>query len=226
MTRVGRRARTVLLAGVAFACASSPPDATGPDYLRWVAFEAPFNEHFLLRWPSDRMPLRVHLPDPPASLFPDPEAIEASVRDGILDWSDVAGPGIPSFRFVETEGDADIRIRWAERPSGNWYVAYCAYQIDALQRRFGVEHVLVTGRWRDGHLADMHDVYAVVLHEMGHALGLIGHSPEPGDIMYASATITSSTALSERDRATLRALYAKPIGTRIMGARRERAVVY
>ena len=165
------------------------------------------------------MPLRVHLPPPPPGLFEDPREIHDSVRDGVMDWTDAAKPGIPSFTFVESAGDADIPIVWAEKASGDWYIAYCAWDIQPFARRFGVAQILVTARWGDDHVADLHDVYATVLHEMGHALGIGGHSPDPQDIMYASASETATTGLSERDRATLAELYARPIGTRVVGAR-------
>jgi hypothetical protein len=215
-------ARALPLALIATGCAEprSPAAPASADYLRWVSFEAPINENVLLRWPLEAMPLRVYLPKPPDGLFPDPDVIQLSVRDGVMDWADQAAPGVPSFVFVDAAGDADIRFRWAAQPNGDWYVAYCAYQLDLLTRRFGVEHILVTGRWKDGRLADMHDVYSVVLHEMGHALGLGGHSPDAADVMFATGT--GHTGLSERDRATLRALYAKPIGARVTGARKER----
>jgi predicted Zn-dependent protease len=203
------------------ACAGSGP-GRGPDddYLRWVAFEVPVNEFVLLRWPERRMPLRVHLPPPPEGYFDDPVAVLDSVRDGILDWSDVAAPGVPSFAFVERAGDADIPVVWARDAAGGWYIAFCSYDIDVMTRRFGVSHVLVTARGRDGHPADLHDVHRVMLHEMGHALGLTGHSPEPGDIMYGGG-MSRSTAegLSARDRSTLRILYSRPIGSRVVGAR-------
>jgi predicted Zn-dependent protease len=136
-----------------------------------------------------------------------------------MDWTGAAKPGIPSFTFVEKAGDADIPIVWAREPSGDWYIAYCVWDIQPFARRFGVAHILVTARWGDDHVADLHDVYATVLHEMGHALGIGGHSPDPQDIMYPSASATATTGLSERDRATLAELYARPIGTRVVGAR-------
>jgi predicted Zn-dependent protease len=165
------------------------------------------------------MPLRVHLPTPPSGLFEDPGAIFDSVRDGVLDWTDAAGPGIPSFTFVDTAGDADIPIAWAKQPDGDWYIAYCAWDIQPFARRFGVSQILITGRWGDGHVADLHDVYATVLHEMGHALGIGGHSPDRRDIMYSEISGTATRGLSERDRATLAALYARPIGNRVAGGR-------
>lgn len=184
------------------------------DYLRDVTFELPGHQRVLLRWPLDKMPLRVYLPSPPDGFFPDTEAILDSVRGGITDWTDVAAPGVPSFAFVDDPGRADIRIRWAETPIGDYYVAYCAYELNLYTRRFGVEHILVTGRWQDGRLADLHDVHRVMLHEVGHALGLGGHSDDPGDIMYGRSASEPVHALSARDRATLRALYERPNGSR------------
>jgi hypothetical protein len=196
--------------------AGREPDA---DYLRWTAFEVPVNEFVLLRWPERSMPLRVHLPPPPEGLFDDPVAVVDSVRDGILDWSDVASPGVPSFEFVASAGDADVPVVWARDSAGGWYIAFCSWDIDPLTRRFGVSHVLVTARGKDGRVADLHDVYAVMLHEMGHALGL-RHSPDPGDVMYGGGLHRSTAeGLSGRDRATLRLLYSRPVGSRVVGAR-------
>ncbi len=212
---------TIVAAGaVLLACAPQPGGARATSsYLRYATFEVPVNEHVLLRWPKRKMPLRVHLPAPPTGLFEDPTAIFDSVRDGVLDWTDVAGPGIPSFVFVENPGDADIPIVWAKEPTGDWYIAYCSLEINPFARRFGVSHILVTGRWGDGHVADLYDVHETVLHEMGHALGIGGYSPDEGDVMYARASKTARGGLSERDRATLAELYARPIGTRVAGGR-------
>jgi predicted Zn-dependent protease len=55
---------------------------------------------------------------------------------------------------------------------------------------------------------------------MGHALGFAGHSPHAADVMYAHLNPETRSGLSERDRATLRALYAKPNGHRVTGPKR------
>lgn len=203
--------------GLASGCAASQgvPD----DYLKWVAFEVPGNEHVLLRWRERDMPLRVHLPRPPARLFEHPDAIYDSVRDGVLDWSGVAGPDLPRFVFVDAPADADIPIVWAAEPDGDWYVAHCVWDVQPFARRFAVDRIVITARWNDGHVADLHDVYAVVLHEMGHALGLAGHSPHREDVMYPRAPRIATAGLSLRDRKTLTLLYARPVGTRVAGAR-------
>jgi len=54
------------------------------------------------------------------------------------------------------------------------------------------------------------DVRAVARHELGHALGLAHHAA-PTSVM---APLVRAERLTDEDRATLRALYALPIGAR------------
>ena len=75
----------------------------------------------------------------------------------------------------------------------------------------------MTARWR-GQEPALDVIYGTVLHEMGHALGLAGHSPDSDDVMALSVRVGRS--LTARDRATLRALYAKPNGHRVTGPKR------
>lgn len=49
------------------------------------------------------------------------------------------------------------------------------------------------------------EMYRVVMHELGHALGIIGHSPVDTDIMYA---LNKANDFSRRDLATLRLMYS------------------
>ena len=184
-------------------------------YLRYTAFDVGGGEHATLRWQAKQMPLRVHLPEPPADIASDPEAVFDAVRDGVTDWEGAAGEGVPSFTFVKDPGEADIPIVWEEAPSG-WFIAHCVYDNHLMQRRFGVARILVTTRWH-GQEVPLQQLYETVLHEMGHALGLGGHSPDPGDIMYKSTS--TARELTPRDRETLRRLYARPNGKSLIGPR-------
>ncbi len=194
---------------------------SGDSYVRLVAaLDQNTNDTYILHWPKRKMPLRIYLPPLPDGLFDDPDEVADAVRRGIVDWSDTVSPGVPGFVFVGKHGDADIPIVWAEEPDGDWYIAFCSYQATFRPLRFGVEQILVTGRWRDGQVAGVDEIYAVVLHEMGHALGLMGHSDDPGDIMYRRVSARTESGLSERDRRTLQDVYAR--GNRQIRGRRGR----
>ena len=54
------------------------------------------------------------------------------------------------------------------------------------------------------------EMRTVCLHEFGHAIGLWGHSPHPGDVSYPTATVQHP---STRDITTLRKLYNTPLHT-------------
>lgn len=210
-----RRRHAALLATLWLAgCATG--SAARDHYLRYTAFEVPGGEHVTLRWRAEQWPLKIHLPAPPPGLATDPEAVLDAVRDGVTDWEGAAGDGIPSFMFVDDPGGADIPIVWEAEPSGGWYVGHCVYHLHIMQRRFGVARILVTTHWR-GQPVSLQRLYDAVLHEMGHALGLRGHSPESGDIMYKN--VAGAEGLSPRDRETLRLLYSRPNGKTLVGPR-------
>ena len=76
--------------------------------------------------------------------------------------------------------------------------------------QFTVEIILMLEG--DGTIGELsqEEMRTVCLHEFGHAIGLWGHSPHPGDISYPTAT---AQHLSARDVATLRKLYKTPPNT-------------
>jgi len=220
-TPTPRRTRGVRLAALALVALAGVAAAERGDYLDYVTFEMPGRENVLLHWPARRMPLRVYLPPPPEGLFPAPDAVREAVRRGVLAWEGAAGPDLPRFVFVDDQGDADIPMVWS-KPAGDWFVAQCMYDIDVMQRRFGVARIDVSARRPGGEVALESDIELIVSHEIGHALGLGGHSPDPADVMHRTETEQNRNGLSARDKQTLRKLYAKPNGARVVGAKRER----
>jgi predicted Zn-dependent protease len=52
-------------------------------------------------------------------------------------------------------------------------------------------------------------IEATAVHELGHAFGIWGHSPQPDDVMAVHQNQTPVLNLSKRDRVTLSWLYQK-----------------
>jgi hypothetical protein len=232
--------RVSILAGVALSilgCGAHivPQPDTAKDYLAYAAFESPDHLGLLLHWPERKMPLKVYLPPPPQGWFTDSDAVVEATRRAVTDWTDAAGPGVPSFGFVDSAGAADIPILWEAVPPQSEFagVAHCSYRIDFATRHFAVQSVGITAWDRDGTQVSVEGLHRTLLHEMGHALGIANHSPNPEDIMYpwvrdqkpgslAEGWVlpSKSRELTVRDRETVRKLYARPNGTVLAAARR------
>lgn len=164
-------------------------------------------------WRAEQMPIRIYIP-------------ENSKKDGFNDfdrrlikrcfdeWCSIV-PGRLSYKVVNNPAAADISFAQKDRlidlsfsrsvlahtipiPSGpsEWSVfPVLKTKIEPL--RFNPE---ITSE-SDKRVANRH---MILLHEIGHALGIVGHSCNAGDLMYFSG----APVLSERDRATFRKIYA------------------
>ena len=203
------------------ACAGPGLPEPGETYLGSVAVVLPGNERVLLRWPDHAMPLRVHIPAPPAGLFEDPELAVEVVRAGVLAWRDVARPGIPSFTFVDRPGASDLPFVW-EREFTGPETALAAIRIQPFTRRFRVSAIRLPAQRIGGERLELARLESFPMHETGHALGLFGHSPDHRDLLYRWDPSLPVPALSPRDGATLAALYARPNGSRAPNPRRSR----
>jgi predicted Zn-dependent protease len=168
----------------------------------------PLDERVVVRWADDRMPLRVYVPPAPAGSFPGvaPDAVREAVIAGVEEWKDVARPGVPSFVFVDSRRDADIRFRWADGMRDKRF----AETSPPRTKTFRVMSIWIATSWSPRVAATLAGVRTIVTHETGHALGLWGHSPLRGDLMYfayAEHGRAVQSELTDRDRETLRLLY-------------------
>jgi hypothetical protein len=166
------------------------------------------DERTVRRWPDEKMPLRVYVPDVPPGAFPgkDPAAVRAAVIAGVEAWRDVVRPGVPSFVVVDAPRGADLRFRWTEGIED----ALLGWTAAPLSGPFQPYPIRIAMRWHPRGGAPLAGLQAVVTHETGHALGLWGHSPDRGDLMYHAYFQEyrgGRHALTERDRETLRLLY-------------------
>jgi hypothetical protein len=89
-----------------------------------------------------------------------------------------------------SHGRTTLTARYVNR-AGTWRLEpHLLVMVDSTQRQAGIQ--------------------ATALHELGHAFGLWGHSPDPGDGMAAAPGAKPVLQLSPRDLATLNWLYQQP----------------
>jgi hypothetical protein len=131
------------------------------------------------------------------------------VEEAFMLWAQATG-GQVQFRLVATVNESIIDVKW--RRVDRHSLGHCVYNWDKQGRIYSAEIEIGLS---DGVLHSRYnnpaEVRHTILHEVGHALGLVGHSPYPGDIMYVPHQY-GVISLSERDKETMRSLYELPVG--------------
>ena len=169
-----------------------------------------------------QMPIRVYI----SPVLKDSPYLP-EIRYAMQEWQ-TASDGDIRFEETETPQNADIRVSWGHSglhtdfqdmrlgsaeltrlKDTKQIVAQAPEDPDAAPP-FTVEVILMLEG--DGTIGELsqEEMRTVCLHEFGHAIGLWGHSPHPGDVSYPTAT---AQQLSTRDITTLHKLYRTPLHT-------------
>ena len=202
----------VPLALAAAACRDGSPntcfDSNGWSY----GFHLAGDSTLVFHWPADRMPVRTYAE--PTGTNP------ADVAAGLQTWVNAFHCGEASFALVTDSGQADIIVRRVEvlppQPAraaslGADSVGACTGRTDGVFD----STLTLTGPVRS-YIAPLPGRDSTALagcfrmtttHELGHALGILAHSTDPGDIMYVTPR---RSTLSTNDRYTIQRLYHTP----------------
>jgi tetratricopeptide (TPR) repeat protein len=160
-------------------------------------------------WHKNGKPIKVFVS---SKGCPDPKLLEI-VRVGFDDWSKASNQIF--FQFVSDPKNADMQILWTDdvkqvHDSSEGGEARCEYtddRIDKSQVTFLTTRMIMHGQLMP------EKAHWFALHEIGHALGLLGHSPNHEDIMYWACPGTfTEVKLSPRDIETMRMLYSSTNG--------------
>jgi tetratricopeptide (TPR) repeat protein/predicted Zn-dependent protease len=157
-------------------------------------------------WDLNRMPLRIFVAD--GSKIPGWKPNHTHVIAQAAGLWERASGGALRFVLVPQDKDADIIVRWTNAFSkhtpgrvGEHYYKIIGSTI--INSEIKLSTALEGGK---GFLTD-EMLLQVAAHELGHALGLQGHSPYANDLMYWQMNPKQTGRLSLRDVNTIRLLY-------------------
>jgi predicted Zn-dependent protease len=185
---------------------NGPSTANEPDYLDAVNTEGNF------RWSPDKLPIDVYIADGYAVSGYQPGYRQMMV-DAFNAWCD-SSSGTMSWREVQNPNKSDVMVSWTSSPNIR------PGAVEAGQTKTLVQQNKLTG---DGKIMNAQisiltelmgrpfnedAMRKTCLHEVGHALGLQGHSDVPTDIMYPTVNEHQVARLKARDVNTLARLYS------------------
>ncbi len=147
--------------------------------------QAPYDRN-LLRWDVNTFPLKVKI-EAPISV---PDYYKAEIEKAFMQWT--ASADFLSFTFVE-DGNADIYVEFSPLPEDICEDGICKYVVAYTVPKISGKHlksmtITMYDKDANGNYFSDKEIYNTTLHEIGHALGIMGHSYSSDDLMYMSST--------------------------------------
>ena len=147
-----------------------------------------------------RMPIKVYISENP---------YKSIVKSAFENYNNNFS-GIVNFTFTENQNDAQVTVTFPaklENTNSEQFIAGITnnYSTDKYIQSSTMK--LLTQK--DGINLSTASVYNTALHEIGHSIGINGHSNNQKDIMYPQTLSTNIATFSARDIATIRVLYSK-----------------
>lgn len=167
----------------------------------------------ILRWNVESFPLKVYFEDTKP-------AYRETIKMAFDKWGKASG----FLQFVEVfkPEESDIEIRFVNYDGSECTSANCHYAVAVTSNTTDKYHRLkkmIIKFYNANPFGEAYtnaEIYNTALHEIGHALGISGHSDNPADVMYAGnhkvtdafdAYSDERLYLSKRDLNTIALLY-------------------
>lgn len=175
------------------------------DYIKQVTRKGTF------RWDSAKMPLRVYIPDGQGAPGYRPEFADI-LKKSFTDWQEASG-GLVRFAFVEKKEESNIEVSWTGDPKSLKSIAE-AGEAELFTSKKGIVRgtiALLTVPLMESLPLTDNRMRNICLHEIGHVLGMAGHTTNPHDAMFYSIGVGDVWKdLTKRDANTIVRLYQRP----------------
>ncbi|HEY9715114.1 MAG TPA: matrixin family metalloprotease, partial [Chroococcales cyanobacterium] len=157
------------------------------------------------RWPQDRIPISyyVYPGDKVRGYKPEYDEI---LRKSFNEWADASDERVDFIRVYRPE-EAHLTVTWTDDLHAPNLVAeagHTTWESDEQGIKNAAIKLLTVSPFK-GELMTDYLMHNICLHEIGHALGIGGHSNVQDDIMYPACFL--QTGISQADRNTLALLY-------------------
>ena len=170
----------------------------------------------ILRWNTESFPLKVYIDN---SSSPDGQYI-TSIKNAFNQWSKTTN--FLTFTEVFKPEESNIEIKFTDYAGPRCTSADCKYVLATTTNKTDqynrLTKMTITFYKNNpfGEENTSSQIYNTALHEIGHALGIAGHSDEQNDVMYGNNNAVTKFAtifdddiayLSKRDLNTMELLY-------------------
>lgn len=170
----------------------------------------------IVRWNRESFPLKVYIDteSAPGASYVD------NIKSAFTQWSKESG--FLQFTQVSTPEESDIELKFADYQGPECTSADCKYLLAVTNSKtdeFNRLSKMIITFYKNNPFGEENtdtQIYNTALHEIGHALGVSGHSDDPEDVMYGNNnSVNDFTSfydegkvyLTKRDLNTIALLY-------------------
>ena len=167
----------------------------------------------IIRWNIATFPLKVYIGSRNESQIPD--YYLNGVMKAFGQWT--ASSGFLKFNFVDNPDNADIIVAFDELPHScdDRGCKYVVGHTEPTIKGNTLKKMTITIYDKDAngnYFSDM-ELYNTVLHEIGHALGIMGHSYSTNDLMYMGNQVGETNPLLVKYRSDFQYISYQDINT-------------